>query len=141
MSKTENLIKHKAFVKEIKEESVIVTVITRSACSQCHVKGACNISDIKEKEAEIAYTGNNLLTGQEVTVVLKELNGLKALFYGYLFPFILILLTLVIVYAVSGNEVTSGLVSLGILIPYYITLYFLRDYLKKVFKFELDGIN
>ena len=141
MSKTENLIKHKAFVKEIKEESVIVTVITRSACSHCHAKGACNISDIKEKEAEIAYTGNSLLTGQEVTVVLKELNGLKALFYGYLFPFILILFTLVIVYAVSGNEVTSGLVTLGILIPYYITLYFLRDYLKKVFKFELDGIT
>jgi positive regulator of sigma E activity len=96
---------------------------------------------MKEKEIEIPCTGINYSTGQEVTVVMRELSGFKALFYGYILPFILVLATLIIVYAITGSEALSGLISLGILVPYYITLYFLRDYLKKVFKFELEGIN
>ena len=119
----------------------MVTVLARSACTQCNAKGACHISDMKEKEVEIPYTGANLLTGQQVTVVLRELSGLKALFYGYLLPFILILFTLLIVFSFTGNEIISGLISLVILIPYYITLYIFRDHLKRVFKFELDGIG
>jgi len=137
---TETLIKHKAFVKEIRENSIMVTVLNRSACSHCHAQNACHLSEMREKEIEVPYRGIKVSAGQEVTVVLRELSGIKALFFGYLFPFILVLITLITVYAITGNELLSGVISIGILIPYYITLYFLRDYLKKVFKFELEGI-
>lgn len=118
-----------------------MTIISKSACSECHARGACTLADSREKEIEIDNTGINYFPGQEVMVVLRESLGIKALFYGYIFPFLLVLLTLTIVYSLTGNEILAGLVSLVVLIPYYTTLYFLRHYLKKVFKFELDSME
>jgi hypothetical protein len=50
----------------------------------------------------------------------------------------MVLFTLIIATAITDNELVSGLLSLAILIPYYITLYFFRHILKKVFKFEVE---
>ena len=73
-----------------------------------------------------------------MTVIFQESKGFTALFYGYVLPFIIILITLIITNSITNNELLSGLISLGILIPYYTTLYFFRHLLKKVFKFEVE---
>ncbi len=125
-------------VKEATSSSLVVSIMNQSACSACHAKGACTISDVQEKEIDIIPNGKNYSPGEEITVLLKEAQGFKALFYGYVLPFLLVLFTLVIASSVTGKEGFSGLLSLGILIPYYITLYFFRDNLKKVFKFEVE---
>lgn len=119
----------------------MVSIINQSACSACHAKGACTIADLQEKEIDIIPTGKNYSPGQEITVLLKEAQGFKALFYGYVLPFVLVLFTLIVAFSVTGNEGIAGLLALGILIPYYITLYFFRDNLKKVFKFEVEEIS
>jgi len=74
-------------------------------------------------------------------VLFKESKGFVALFYGYLLPFLLVLGSLIISNTITKNELINGLISLGILIPYYTTLYFFRHLLKKVFKFEVEEIN
>jgi sigma-E factor negative regulatory protein RseC len=76
-----------------------------------------------------------------VTIVFRQSQGFSAVFWGYLMPFILVLTTLIISNAFLSNELTAGLLSLAILIPYYITLYFFRHLLKKYFKFELEENN
>jgi len=131
-------IKHRAFVKEVGAESLKVTILNESACSGCHAKGACSMSDFQEKEIEITHFTESYSPGQEVTVIFQESQGFRALFYGYLFPFIAVMLTLIITSSLTNNEVTSGLLSLGILVPYYSILYFFRDNFKKVFKFEVE---
>ena len=128
-------------MKEATSNSLVVSIMNQSACSTCHAKGACTISDVQEKEIDIITNGINYSPGQEITVLLKEAQGFKALFYGYVLPFLLVLFTLIITSLVTGKEGLSGLLSLGILIPYYITLYFFRDNLKKVFKFEVEEIS
>ncbi|MFW6259399.1 MAG: SoxR reducing system RseC family protein [Tangfeifania sp.] len=138
---TKTIIKHKALVKEATPNSLVVSIMNPSACASCHAKGACTISDVQEKEIDIIPTGKNYSPGQEITVLLKETQGFKALFYGYVLPFLLVLFTLIITSSVTGKEGLSGLLALGILIPYYITLYFFRDNLKKVFKFEVEEIS
>ncbi|MBN1987155.1 MAG: SoxR reducing system RseC family protein [Prolixibacteraceae bacterium] len=135
---TNTKIKHKGFVKEIRDNKLIVNIINESACSSCHAKGACTVADYQDKEIEITTYQNVYSPGQEVTVLFQESKGFAALFYGYLFPFIIVLLTLITASAFTKNELFSGLLSLGILIPYYITLYFFRHLLKKVFKFEVE---
>jgi positive regulator of sigma E activity len=132
------IIKHKAFVKEVTPSSLVVFIVNQSACSSCHAKGACTIADEQQKEIEITPGGQNFSPGQEVTVVLQESQGFMALFYGYVLPFILVLFTLITLFSVTNNEIIAGLSSLVILIPYYITLYFFRSVLKKVFKFEVE---
>lgn len=115
-----------------------VTILNESACSSCHAKGACSVSDFQEKEIEINNFKRAYLPGEEVVVVFQESQGFKALIYGYLLPFILVMLTLIVSSSVTNNEAASGLLALAILIPYYITLYFFRHLLKKVFKFEVE---
>ncbi len=135
-----SIIKHKGFVKSVANNSLTVSIVNQSACSSCHANGACSVADFQEKEIEIPYWTLKYSPGQEVTVLFRESAGFKALFYGYILPFILVMFTLILIFEVTGNEALAGLLALGILIPYYITLYFFRHYLKKVFKFELEEI-
>ncbi len=133
-----SVISHKGLVKEVTDNFIIVSILNHSACSSCHAAGACSVADLKEKEIEIPFYKANYSPGDEVTVLFKESAGFTALFFGYVFPFIIVLITLITMFSVTGNEGVSGLLAIGVLIPYYITLYFLRHYLKKVFKFELQ---
>lgn len=96
------------------------------------------MADMREKEVEIGCFNGEYVPGQEVSVILKESMGIKALMYGYVWPFILVLFTLMLSFSITGNEVSSGLLALGILIPYYAVLYFFRGVFKKLFKFELE---
>ena len=137
----EKNIKHKGIVKEVKPSSLVVSIVTHSACSACHAKGACTIADVEEKEIEVVRGDRRFSPGQELTVILTESQGFQALNYGYVIPFFLVLLTLILVFALTGNEVAAGLLSLAVLIPYYTTLYFFRHNLKKVFKFEVEEIK
>ena len=132
------MIKHKAFVKEVTDSTLTVSILNQSACASCHVNGACSMADVKEKEVEIGCFNGEYKPGQEVSVVFKESLGFKALFYGYVLPFVLVLFTLLASFSLTNNEVTSGLLALGTLIPYYIVLYFFRGVFKKIFKFELE---
>src|SRR5690606_33052622 len=100
--------------------------------------GACSVADFQEKEIEIPCLNPKYSPGQEVTVLFRESAGFTALFYGYILPFLLAMLFLFVLFETTSNEAIAGLAVLGILIPYYITLYFFRHYLKKVFKFELE---
>ena len=136
-----SVIRHKALIKVIYPDSLIVTIINESACSACHAKGACTVSDFQEKEIEISGIKKKYSVGDPVNILFKDSHGFKALFFGYLFPFLILLGTLVLSLNVTKNEGISGLLSLGILIPYYITLYFFRHHLKKIFKFEIEEIS
>ncbi|PIF02356.1 MAG: RseC/MucC family positive regulator of sigma(E) [Draconibacterium sp.] len=131
-------IKHKGFVKEIRDNVLIVNIVNESACSSCHAKGACSVADFQDKEIEIDHFSGHYRPGQEVTVLFQESKGVTAIFYGYLLPFLLVLIVLIVTSTIGENELINGLVSIGILIPYYTTLYFFRHLLKKVFKFEVE---
>lgn len=125
----------------MKGDIITVTITSSSACSACHAKGACTVADIQEKEIEIPQIKSHYAPGQEVTVLFQESAGFKALFYGYLLPLLLVFSVLIVIFSVTNHEILSGLLSLGILVPYYITIYFFRDKLKKVFKFEVEEIS
>ena len=131
-------IKHIGFVKEIRGSSLLVNIINQSACSACHAHGACTVADFQDKEIEIQNFSKTYSPGQQVTIVFRESQGFAALFFGYVLPFVLVLLTLIIALSVFNNELIGGLLSLAILIPYYTTLWFFRHLLKKVFKFEVE---
>jgi sigma-E factor negative regulatory protein RseC len=136
-----DVIQHKGIVKRVEGAKVLVSIISQSACSSCHANGACSVADIQEKEIEIISGSQNFKVGQQVNVLMKESAGFKAVFLGYIMPLIVLLFVLIGVFSVSKNQNLAGLLSLISLIPYYITLYFLRNHLKKIFKFEIEEID
>ena len=99
------------------------------------------MADYQDKEIEITDFSDQYKPGQEVTVVFKQSKGFQALIWGYVLPFFLVLGTLIITLAVTSDELKAGILSLVILLPYYITLYFFRHLLKKVLKFEVEDIS
>nr|WP_321358833.1 SoxR reducing system RseC family protein [uncultured Draconibacterium sp.] len=125
----------------MKNASLTVNIVSQSACSTCHAQGACSVSDFQDKEIEVTEYKGNYKVGDEVTILFKQSKGFTALIWGYVIPFFVVLGTLIIALEVTGDELKSGLLSLIILVPYYITLYFFRHLLKKVLKFELEEIS
>lgn len=133
------MLRHTAVVKQVNSNSLIVSIINATACSGCSAKSGCAVSDLQEKDIEI--TGcikRNYLPGEHVTVIFKEISGFKALFLGYLMPFLLLMVVLFTVNSITGNEIMAAFAGLAILAPYYGVLYWFRDALKKVFTFELE---
>lgn len=128
-------------IKRVTDTSLIVTVLSESACSGCHAKGVCSIAGQKEKDIDVKVNGTCYKQGQYVNVILKESHGIKALVFGYLIPFFLVLLVLIIAFAITSNEVTSACLSLGILIPYYAGLLLFKNSFDKIFRFEIEKIE
>jgi len=131
-------IQHKGTIKKIDENSIWVEIIVQSACAGCHVKSVCTVADMKEKMIEVGKKGNETYNiGDEVTVSMASSKGTKALFLGYLLPFLILVFSLIILVEILNNEGLAGLLAISTLIPYYIILYFLRNRMKRTFEFRL----
>lgn len=132
---------HEGIIQDVSENKIVVSIINASACSSCHAKGACLASDMKEKEIEIQHFSGEYLPGQRVNIIGQTSQGMKAVFYGYLLPFLLVLGVLILSISLTNNEALSGLLSLAILLPYYGALYLFRNKIKRSFEFEIAAIN
>jgi sigma-E factor negative regulatory protein RseC len=132
-------IRHSGVVKKVDEQFTYVSIISQSACASCHAKGACNITDLQEEVVEIPRRDQDEhQVGDRVEVVMRKSLGTRAVMLGYGIPFLLVIGTMITVLAISGSEGLSGLLSLGILIPYYLLLYLRRGRLKRTFTFSLQ---
>jgi sigma-E factor negative regulatory protein RseC len=136
----EDLVKHEGVISEITNDLIRVSIVAQSACASCHAKGFCGAADMQEKIIDVKNSGNtNQKVGDFVTVTMKRKLGNKAVLYGYFLPFIILMITLVAALSLIENEGTAGLLSLGILIPYYFVLYLFRGKLKASFEFRLES--
>jgi len=129
-------IKHPGVITSIDSSKIKINITTYSACSSCGAKGVCSISDLKDKIIEVPKTGDFSI-GQEVQVILHQTQGFKALYLGYVQPFIVVLITLIITSSLTRNEVLSGLISLGALAPYYLILYYYKEKIRNKFTFAI----
>jgi sigma-E factor negative regulatory protein RseC len=129
-------INHEGIVQKADDKAAIVTISAATACSGCHAEGSCTLSGKEEKIIEVA--GNyNVKPGDRVTILMKQSMGYAALFFGYLLPLISVIFTLVILISINLNELSAGLISLAMLIPYYFILYLFRKRINEKFTFML----
>ena len=129
-------IKHPGVITSIDSSKIKVNITTYSACSSCSVKGICSISDVKDKMVEVPNTGD-FSVGQKVQVILHQTLGFKALYLGYVQPFIVVLLTLIITSFLTRNELLAGLISLVALAAYYLALYYYKENIRNKFTFAI----
>lgn len=137
-----NEISHSGIVRHSDEHSHYILITSTSACAGCHARGACHLGDFAEKVIEISRKGKeeHYEPGRRVKVVMEQKLGLQAVFLGYILPFIILLTTLIVASALTGSEGLSALLSLLVLVPYYVILYRFRDRLRKRFEFRIaDG--
>lgn len=126
-------VSHEGTVINVADGKVAVKIEVKSACSACHARSMCSVSELSEKVIE-ALPAENLSVGDSVVVEMEEKFGLKAVFYVFFIPFVLMASTLF----VSSNFVAesfAALFSLLILAPYYLLLALLKPYFAKTFVF------
>jgi sigma-E factor negative regulatory protein RseC len=131
-------IAQKGIVEEIVDHTIRVRIQRESACGHCNARSMCNLSDISDRIIETHDNGLDLKIGDFVEIAITRSMGHKAVLLGYLLPFLLVITILILLNALRLQEWLSGLISLGMLVPYYMFLYLLRDRLKKSFTFTLS---
>ncbi len=132
-------IEHTGIIERITPSVIYVKIVQESACAACHANGACSAADMADKEIEVTNIGG-FEVGQKVELIGAYSFGLSAVMYAFLLPLLCMILTLFI----SMNyvsELQSGLMTLGILLPYYTVLFLFRKKLKKRFSFGIKPIK
>lgn len=134
-----NKIKHAGVVDGVEGECVRVRILQSSACSACKVAAHCNASETKEKIIDVMDAdASHYQKGDQVMVVADTAVGFRANLYGYLLPLILMVVTLVGVLAATHSEGLAALSALGILMPYYVLLFLMRNKLRNRLSFTLE---
>ncbi len=136
IQKNKAVFVHAGYISKINNASVIVTLEQNINCESCHAKGTCGVSDSSTKEIEVPNSSGFFKINERVDVILKKALGLKAVFWAYVFPFLLMFITLIVA-SVFLKEWLAGLISLLILVPYYLMLYVLKNTLKSSFKMSI----
>jgi sigma-E factor negative regulatory protein RseC len=130
---------HPGIVESISGDRVFVKILSQSACSSCHAKSACSVADIEEKIIEAdSDPSDNLKAGDEVMVRMEESLGRKAVLMGYVLPLIVLLGSIIVFLSLLKHEGLAALLSILMLVPYYLTLYLFRKRLQKEFRFRVQ---
>ena len=137
----EKQMEHEGTVVSVLEDAVIVRVVASSACNSCAAKSFCAPSENKDKDIRVDGFSGDFVSGERVKVFMQQSMGVKALCIGYLIPFAVALVTLLIVHQATENELVSGLSALLILLPYYLVIKLLNRKISKTFRFTVQKIN
>lgn len=129
-------IQHDGTVKKVDSNSVHVSITASSACSGCHAEGMCGISGKQEKIVDIKGR-YNVSPGDTVTVLMEQSTGYKAVVLSYLIPIVIVIAGLITLSSLSASELTAGLVSISLLVPYFLILYLFRKRINRNFTFTL----
>ena len=130
---------HDGIVDHMTADAVFVRILSKSACSECHSKSMCSVSEMTEKLIEVKQNATGFTNGELVNVILDRSLGNKAVLLGYFIPFLILIFTLILSSAFL-SELWAGLLSLALLVPYYLVLYLLKERLSKTFHFRIEKI-
>ncbi len=132
------IVTHPGIVKKVADNSIEIAIMVTSGCSSCEIKGACSVSDVEEKSV-IVNTDNTdqYKLGQTITIEMKQSLGTWAVLLGYIFPFLVLFTGLIIFISLGLDQGLAGILALLLLLPYYLTLYVLRNFLDSRFNYSI----
>ena len=131
-------------VQKIEGDYVYVLMQISSACAKCHAKSVCLPSESRNELLKIKNSENITFSeGEKVIIAMEQKLGGKALRIGYLYPLLILITLLILVYEISAHELLAVLSSLAGVILYYFFLY-LFNRKKKIdnhFVFQVQKIS
>ena len=130
-------IEHTGIVRSVDNNNVIVNIESHPACSSCLASGICDMSESANKQISVRDNDYMLERGQKVQVLMKQSMGYRALFLGYLLPFLIVITILITMTALGVSEPVSGISALLSLFPYYSIIYLKKEKIGKSFSFTI----
>jgi positive regulator of sigma E activity len=134
-----SVIRHPGVVERVEGHTVVVRIESQAACGHCQAKSHCGMVESADKLVEVHHLHpEQYAAGQAVMVSLEQSLGYKALFLGYILPFLIMLTALFVVALTTANEALAALVAVVLMVPYYALLYRYRHKLRKTFHFFIQ---
>ena len=97
----EHRISHEGIITGIDDNNVQIKILSQSACASCNIKGACNMSEMKEKIISIPIPKDkNLSIGQEVKISMRLSQANRAVIFAYVIPVIILISMIFILSAI-----------------------------------------
>jgi len=138
MESNQKEIKHKGIIRQITDDFYFVSIERTPACHGCAAKGFCNINTNENELIPVQKLPHQIFsTGDEITLTLTEKMGWKALFFGYILPFLALITGIIISSASNLPQGVVGLVGIGLLVLYYVVFSFFRKKIDKQFNFSI----
>ena len=127
-------IKHNGTVVSIDRSKVCVRILQTSACSACKVA--------KEKIIEVSTAASaDYVIGDTVVVSTSPSAVSRAMTIAFVFPFLVMVAAVLIALWITSDEILSALIGLGVLVPYYLIIYFLGERVTRGVSFEIEKTN
>lgn len=133
-----NSIWHEGIVRDVKAQTIEVVIYSHSACSACHAKGACGMSDIKQKVIIAERPAFEIKAGERVVVYAAMGNAVYSVVMAYIIPSILIVSAIFFLVRGGVSELTAAVASLVLLGGYFWALYLFRNKIGKKIKFTVS---
>lgn len=134
-----NEIVHSGKIIEINPDFTTVEIMVSSACSECHAKGLCGMSEMEEKVIMVPtdpYEPRKV--GDIVQVKTKMTMGLKAVWISYVIPLAVLMILILSLSAVIENEFLRGGIAIAGVGLYYFVIWLLKDRLSDQFEFYIN---
>lgn len=133
-----NSIWHEGIVRDVKAQTIEVVIHSHSACSGCHAKGACGMSDVKQKVIIAECPAFEIKAGDRVVVYAALGNAVYSVILAYVIPSVLIILAIFLLVRTGIGELAAAVTSLVLLAGYFWTLYLFRNKIGKKIKFTVS---
>lgn len=131
-------IRHDGKIIQIDPDFTIVEIVSSSACSECHAKSLCSVSEDEKKEICVPTSPySSLKIGDSVYVCLKKSLGMKAVWLSFVVPVLILMLSIMLLSGVFEKELLTGACAIAAVAFYYLVLYLLRDRIAKDYVFYL----
>ena len=135
-------ISHAGRIIDITPSVTTVEIVSESACSACHAKGLCGVSESKTKTVQVPTRGwDSFKVGDGVSVVLKASMGHKAVWIAYVAPLAVLMAVILGASGLGMSELASGLTALAAVAAYYFVIWLLRARLKNEYIFNIISNN
>ena len=134
-------VAHSGRIVEITPLLTKVEIISESACSACHAKSLCGVSESVVKVVEVPTSGwDTFAPGDEVEVVLRASMGHKAVWLAYVIPLFVLIAFIMLPLALGVGELAAGLCGIGAVALYYLVLWMLRKRLANSYIFKIRNL-
>lgn len=132
-------ISHHGRIVRITREFTTVEIVSESACSACHAKSLCGVSESVRKEIQVpTFPRENRNVGDEVEVLLKASMGLKAVWLAYVIPLFVLIAVLLGMLSFGAGELVAGLSALAAVAVYYLVIWLFRGRLQNEYVFTIQ---
>lgn len=121
----------------IEGDKLFVRMMVNSACSGCHAKAVCGVSETTEKIVEVdVASGADFTIGEQVEVALLDNKiGTRSVVLAYVVPFVVLSVMLIGATIAGLSEGVAVLAAMAGVVAYYVVLWGLRERLKNKIKF------